>query len=87
MQIKSFVMRFMLVAGLMAGCGGVEADVQAEAVPASAEGAEVSAQGCIDCPWLYRRCMSRASTNEAAAQCEASRAECEETFCGYNAGQ
>ncbi|MFY0579993.1 hypothetical protein ACN28S_42240 [Cystobacter fuscus] len=81
MQAKSFVMGIMLVAGLLAGCGGIEGDTEAGSAPAGGESAEVSAQACSDCGWLFVRCMSRASTNEAAAQCEESRALCEETFC------
>jgi len=81
MQAKSFVMGIMLVAGLLAGCGGIEGDTEVGSAPAGGESAEVSAQACSDCGWLFVRCMSRASTNEAAAQCEESRALCEETFC------
>lgn len=81
MQAKSFVMGIVLAVGLLAGCGGTEFDPEAATAPVAGEGAEVHAQGCSDCGWLYRRCMSRASTNEAARECEESRALCEETFC------
>ncbi|ATB28478.1 hypothetical protein [Melittangium boletus] len=81
MQTKSFVVSIMLVAGLLAGCGGIESDTEVGSASIGGESAEVSAQACNDCGWLFVRCMSRASTNEAAAQCEESRALCEETFC------
>jgi hypothetical protein len=81
MRIKSWVMSIMLVAGLVAGCGGVADGTELGAPAAGGEGSEVRAEACNDCHWLYVRCMSRASTNEAAAQCEESRALCEETFC------
>ncbi|MET0402797.1 MAG: hypothetical protein ABW123_10360 [Cystobacter sp.] len=83
MKAKSFVMGIMLVTGLLTGCGGTESDMEADAPTPGGESAEVRAQACNDCGWLFVRCMSRASTNEAAQACEESRALCEETFCQH----
>ncbi len=75
----------LLIAGLLAACGGV--DTGAETQPAQEDGAagDVTAMACSDCPWLYVRCMSRATTPEAQATCEEARLLCEETFCTYGA--
>ena len=82
MQVKSLVLGITLVAGLLAGCGAGIEDMEAGAAPAMGdERGEVTALACSDCSWLFVRCMSRAQTTEGAQQCEAARADCEETFC------
>jgi hypothetical protein len=71
----------VLAVGLLVGCGGIEADAEPQAPNAGDARAEVGAMGCGDCDWLFVRCMSRATTAEAEQQCEASRLDCQQTFC------
>ncbi|MFY0527422.1 hypothetical protein ACN28I_31175 [Archangium gephyra] len=66
------IMGVLLMAGVLAGCGGV----------VTGPGTEVEAMAtCDDCHNLYVRCMSRATTLEAKQNCEYGRMDCEATFC------
>lgn len=72
----------VLLVGLMAGCGGVEGASGPWTPSADGVAGEVEAMAtCADCHNLYVRCMSRATTPEAKANCEAGRMDCEATFC------
>ncbi|AKQ65984.1 hypothetical protein A176_002896 [Myxococcus hansupus] len=77
MQAKSVFVAVALVAGLLAGCGGVEGSQQDSAQTPEVEAAAL----CSDCGWLYVRCMSRAQTAEAKEMCEYGRMDCEATWC------
>jgi len=80
------VLGALLMVGLLAGCGGVEGGAEPSAAPAESAAGEVQAMACSDCSWLWLRCMRGAPTAEAQAECDASRALCEETFCTYGVG-
>ncbi len=68
------ILGVLLLLGVLAGCGGVDADAEPQA------GIEAMAT-CSDCHNIYVRCMSRATTPEAKANCEAGRIDCEWSYC------
>ncbi|MFP2904387.1 hypothetical protein ACLESD_04895 [Pyxidicoccus sp. 3LFB2] len=73
----------LLLAGLMAGCGGAVAEPEPE-TPGTVEATAL----CSDCSWIYVKCMGRATTPEARQNCEYGRIDCEETWCtGLLAGE
>lgn len=91
--MRRTLLTLLFILGISA-CGGApysessySADRSPENQSAHADDAanDVVAMACSDCPWLFVRCMSRATTPEAKASCEESRLLCEETFCTYGA--
>jgi hypothetical protein len=82
MQMKSLAMGMMLVAGLLAGCGGTAGELEPVSAPTGDEQSEVGATAlCSDCDWLFVRCMSRATTAEQEQNCEGAREDCRATWC------
>lgn len=77
MQLKSFVMSALLVAGLVAGCGGLEEDAESRGEPAAGEvqAQDISAceQNCFN---AFRVCTYDATTPEDGEACAQELADC-----------
>jgi hypothetical protein len=69
----------VLAVGLLSGCGG--GNIEESVEPQPQQEGTVEAMACSDCDWLWLRCMRNATTPEAQQACDASRLDCQYTFC------